>query len=100
MLTDAQIIGISIFGAMAWVIIGFITSAVVASTTRTAYHDSQSVPSGYFAVVAGILWPATLVVAFCYFVGRFIYWLGCILKPGRLWTRLVQRLNPGVKIHW
>lgn len=87
-------------GALAWGVIGFITSAVVAATTRTGWYIEERVSSGGFSVAAGILWPATLVIAALFFVGRFVYWLGCILKPGRLWTHLVQRLNPGVKVHW
>jgi hypothetical protein len=100
MMTGAEIAVISVFGSIGYAAIGFVTSAVVAATTRTAVNHETSVPSGYFSVFAGVVWPAAIVVAMLYFLGCLFYGLGCVLKPGRWWLRLVRRLNPGVKVYW
>jgi len=101
--SNAWLAVLSLVGLIGWVLVGFVTSAVIAATTKTGWiagmngGPGYSVPSGGFAVFCGVVWPITLVIAAVYH-GALL--AGRALRPGKQWNRLVHRLNPGVKVHW
>lgn len=104
-MTDDWLAAVSGVGLLGYTLLGFITSAVIAATTKTAserhYKDGQwqstDCPSGWFAVFCGSVWPLTLVIVAATWLVRFA---GRRLRPGRQWNRLVHKLNPGADVRW
>lgn len=100
-------------GLIAYTLLGFLTSAVIAATTRTSYvhhyKDDRNADgmrqwistsrhaSGWFAVFCGSVWPGTLVLVAATWSVKFA---GRRLRPGRQWNRLVHKMNPGADVRW
>lgn len=99
-------------GLIAYALLGFIVSAVVAATTKTGWTDhykdvgpgrprewvsTDRYPSGWFSVWAGGCWPITVIVVCATWSVKFA---GRRLRPGRQWLRLVHRMNPGADVRW
>jgi len=101
--------------AVGYIILAFIVSAVIAATTKTAetrvdvinergqYNGSKTIwlPSGYFSVFAGVVWPLAVAISIVGWsiVGSF--WVGGkVLQPAKRWNQLVHKLNPGAKVKW